>query len=108
MLTMWLAGGPIGPERHRRPRPDCHLSRCGGGRCFQGRSAQAWAPARATQGLNMRGIRALETKDGGYEAGARHAQVLGGGPRIDSIPNEEIDAEAWTLVNQLRASAGAP
>lgn len=54
------------------------------------------------------GEAAPETGRGGYEADARHAQVLGVGPRIGAIPNDEIDAEAWALVNTLRKSAGAP
>jgi hypothetical protein len=51
---------------------------------------------------------APETGPGGYEAEARQAQVLGERPRIEAIPNDEIGADAWTLVNTLRASAGAP
>lgn len=56
----------------------------------------------------MQRTRAPETDRGGYEADARHAQVLGDGPRIDAIPNDRIDADAWSLVNTLRESAGAP
>lgn len=56
----------------------------------------------------MRRMRAPEAAGGGYETDARHAQVLGDRPRIDAIPNDEIDADAWALVNKLRASAGAP
>lgn len=47
------------------------------------------------------------TEGGGYDTAERHAQVLGGGPRIEALPNEEIDQESWTLVNTLRESAGA-
>lgn len=49
-----------------------------------------------------------QSRGGGYEAEARHGQVLGDRPRIEAIPNAEIDADAWALVNKLRASAGAP
>lgn len=49
-----------------------------------------------------------ETLGGGYDAAERHAQVLGDAPRIAALANEEIDADSWTLVNTLRASAGAP
>jgi alkylhydroperoxidase family enzyme len=33
--------------------------------------------------------------------------VLGAGPRIHAIPNDELDAASWDLVNALRESAGA-
>jgi 4-carboxymuconolactone decarboxylase len=66
------------------------------------------ALARRTGGLNLQRTRAPETGRGGYDADARHAQALGHGPRIDAIPNDQIDANAWSLVNTLRESAGAP
>jgi alkylhydroperoxidase family enzyme len=53
-------------------------------------------------------IREPETGRGGYDADARHAQALGEGPRVEAIPNDQIDADAWSLVNMLRESAGAP
>ncbi|MCB2075327.1 MAG: carboxymuconolactone decarboxylase family protein [Novosphingobium sp.] len=56
----------------------------------------------------MQRSREPETGQGGYEVAERHAQVLGSGPRIDAIPNDQIGAEAWNLVNALRESAGAP
>ena len=56
----------------------------------------------------MHRIRAPETDRGGYEAEARQAQVVGDRPRIEAIPNDEIGADDWALVNTLRASAGAP
>ena len=37
----------------------------------------------------------------------RHAQVLGDGPRIEALPNEEVAPEAFELVNAIRAAAGA-
>lgn len=49
-----------------------------------------------------------DTGPAGYDAEARHAQVLGSGPRIPAIPNEEIDEASWSLVNTIRAKAGAP
>jgi 4-carboxymuconolactone decarboxylase len=51
--------------------------------------------------------RAPETGPGGYDPAERHAQVLGTGPRIEALPNADIDAESWDLVNTLRESAGA-
>ena len=41
------------------------------------------------------------------EVAERHRQVVGGGPRIDAIANEDIDAAAWELVHTLREKAGA-
>lgn len=49
-----------------------------------------------------------ETGPGGYEVAQRHGQVLAAGPRIAAIPNEQISADAFDLVNTLRAAAGAP
>jgi alkylhydroperoxidase family enzyme len=38
---------------------------------------------------------------------ARHAHVVGGGPRIEAVPNDEVDPESRAIVNAIRASAGA-
>lgn len=38
---------------------------------------------------------------------AREAQVVGDGPRILAVPNEELDEASVELVNTIRASAGA-
>jgi alkylhydroperoxidase family enzyme len=38
---------------------------------------------------------------------ARQAHVLGDGPRIEAVPNEEIDPQARAIVDAIRASAGA-
>jgi 4-carboxymuconolactone decarboxylase len=56
----------------------------------------------------MQWTREPQTGHGGYETAQRHGQVLGDGPRIEAIPNEEIDAASWDLVNTLREAAGAP
>lgn len=56
----------------------------------------------------MQRNREPETGSGGYEAASRHGQVLAGGPRIEAIANDRIDAQSWDLVNTLRAAAGAP
>ena len=42
-----------------------------------------------------------------FDIAAREAQVVGEGPRIEAIPNDEIDAESWELVHTIRASTGA-
>ena len=42
-----------------------------------------------------------------FDVAAREAQVIGPGPRIAAIPNDEVDAEAWNLVNRIRASTSA-
>lgn len=42
-----------------------------------------------------------------FDVAAREAHVIGSGPRIAAIPNDDIDAEAWDLVNKIRASTGA-
>jgi alkylhydroperoxidase family enzyme len=47
------------------------------------------------------------TSSGGYDPTRRHAQVLGDGPRIEALPNDEIDEQSWALVNDLREAAGA-
>ena len=41
------------------------------------------------------------------DVAARQAHVVGDGPRVAPRPNEEIDAEAFDLVNKVRAGAGA-
>jgi alkylhydroperoxidase family enzyme len=41
------------------------------------------------------------------DVAAREAQVIGDGPRIDMVPNEEIDQAAFDMVNKVRAGAGA-
>lgn len=41
------------------------------------------------------------------DVAARHAHVVGEGPRIAPMPNEDIDSDSWKLVNAVRASAGA-
>lgn len=56
----------------------------------------------------MQRTREPETGPGGYQTAQRHHQVLADGPRIEAIPNQQIDAESWDLVNTLRAAAGAP
>lgn len=56
----------------------------------------------------MQLTREPETGQGGYEAAQRHDQVLGDGPRIEAIPNHQIDTASWELVNTLREAAGAP
>lgn len=38
---------------------------------------------------------------------ARHAHVIGGGPRIEPLPDDEVDPESRAIVNAIRASAGA-
>lgn len=43
----------------------------------------------------------------GADVAAREAHVLGQGPRIEAIPNEEVSQDAWDLVDRIRASAGA-
>lgn len=37
----------------------------------------------------------------------RNAQVLGDGPRIEALPNDEVAPQAFELVNAIRAAAGA-
>jgi alkylhydroperoxidase family enzyme len=64
--------------------------------------------ARRTGGQNLQRTRAPETGQRDYEISARHAQALGDGPRIEAIPNDQIGADAWSLVDTLRESAGAP
>ena len=54
----------------------------------------------------MQHNREPETGRGGYETAQRHGQVLADGPRIEAIPNDQIDAQSWDLVNTLRAAAG--
>lgn len=42
-----------------------------------------------------------------FDIAAREAHVVGKGPRIVAIDNDDIDAESRALVNRVRASAGA-
>lgn len=42
-----------------------------------------------------------------FDIDARHAHVLGDGPRIAAIPNEDVAPETFALINQVRAGAGA-
>jgi alkylhydroperoxidase family enzyme len=42
-----------------------------------------------------------------FDIAAREAHVVGDGPRIEAIPNDEVDAESWELVHTIRASTGA-
>lgn len=42
-----------------------------------------------------------------FDIAARQAQVVGAGPRIEALPNEGIEQEAWDVVNKVRAGAGA-
>lgn len=41
-----------------------------------------------------------------FDAVARQAHVVGGGPRIAAVANEAVDAASLHLVNEVRASAG--
>lgn len=52
-------------------------------------------------------MRNPETGSISFDIEARHAQVLGDGPRIAALSNDEIDAESRELVRRIRASAGA-
>lgn len=45
---------------------------------------------------------------GGFEPHTRHRSVVGDGPRVEPLPNAQIDQESWDLVNTLRESAGVP
>lgn len=56
----------------------------------------------------MAQAREPETGPGGFDPEQRHAQVLATGPRIEAIPNDQIDQKSWDLVNTLRQAAGAP
>src|ERR1700761_1098031 len=42
-----------------------------------------------------------------FDVDARHAHVLGDGPRIAAISNEDVAPETFALINQVRAGAGA-
>ena len=42
-----------------------------------------------------------------FDIAARHAHVLGEGPRVAAIPNEDVAPETFALINQVRAGAGA-
>jgi alkylhydroperoxidase family enzyme len=48
-----------------------------------------------------------ETGSISFDIAARQAHVVGEGPRIAAVPNDEIDAESWELVHRIRASTGA-
>jgi 4-carboxymuconolactone decarboxylase len=41
-----------------------------------------------------------------FDIEARQAHVVGDAPRISAVPNDEIEAEAWGVVNRVRASIG--
>lgn len=38
---------------------------------------------------------------------AREAQVIGAGPRIEAVPNDEVDPQSRAIIDAIRASAGA-
>jgi 4-carboxymuconolactone decarboxylase len=42
-----------------------------------------------------------------FDIEARERHVLGTGPRIAAIPNDEVDEESWKLVRAIRATTGA-
>ena len=42
-----------------------------------------------------------------FDVAARNAHVLGGGPRIEPIPNDEVDAAVRRIANETRAAVGA-
>ncbi len=42
-----------------------------------------------------------------FDVTARHTHVVGEGPRIAAVPNEDVPAETFALINQVRAGAGA-
>jgi 4-carboxymuconolactone decarboxylase len=42
-----------------------------------------------------------------YDIAEREAHVIGDGPRIAAIPDDEMDTETRQIVNTIRASAGA-
>lgn len=46
--------------------------------------------------------------DIGFDIAAREAHVVGGGPRIAPLAQEDIDAPSRELIREIRASAGAP
>jgi len=48
-----------------------------------------------------------ETGSISFDIEARQKHVVGDGPRIEAVPNDEIDAESWRLVNAVRAATGA-
>jgi alkylhydroperoxidase family enzyme len=48
-----------------------------------------------------------ETARISIDIASRHAHVVGDGPRIAPMPNDQIDQQAWDLVNAVRAGAGA-
>ena len=48
-----------------------------------------------------------ETGSTPFNIAAREAHVVGAGPRIAPVPNEEIGQDAFALVDKVRAGAGA-
>lgn len=48
-----------------------------------------------------------ETGSISFDIDARMQHVVGDGPRIAAIPNDQIDQAAFDLVNEVRAGAGA-
>lgn len=46
--------------------------------------------------------------DPGFDIAARERHVVGQGPRIAAVPNEEVDEASLALINEVRAGAGAP
>lgn len=43
-----------------------------------------------------------------FDIAAREAHVVGSGPRIPALANEDVDAASRQLINDVRAGAGAP
>lgn len=50
----------------------------------------------------------MNSSSADFDIAARMAEVVGEGPRIEPVSNEEMDREARALVDEVRASAGAP
>lgn len=48
-----------------------------------------------------------ETGSISFDIAARERHVIGDGPRIAAVPNDQIDEDSWTLVRAIRASTGA-
>jgi alkylhydroperoxidase family enzyme len=48
-----------------------------------------------------------ETGSISVDVAARHALVVGEGPRVAPMPNDQIDQAAFDMVNKVRAGAGA-
>lgn len=49
----------------------------------------------------------IETGIISFDMVAREQQVVGAGPRIAALPNDEIDEESWILARAIRATTGA-